>query len=668
MARNRSNEWEFQGQVLNWLNEDITRRAGLGLDRATQEPSKVTPQRSDLIVWKNRASEDAFLEIELKQPTTRISSPILFRDAAEKARRWGAPYFAIWNMKAMELYRTPGEHRPANPSDLLFQWPIQEISSVDDWLDGKKQALLKIQALDVLEKAWEIDRVGEGFSPPLEASMFVARLSQNIPKLKDELYRELRIKSKADAKLRRRLREIAAEQGFAGFVEDVERAVAGQYAYRLVGQLLFYFALGRKLSNLPELQLNPRSKIPGSLRPYWDRARRYDYEAIFAPSDLEELIPVSEQARVTVIALAKTLEGYNWATVRDDVLGSIFEQFMPRKERILLGQFYTPPAVADLLVAFCITKPETILLDPGCGSGTFLMRGYEYLRWMGGESHSDTLRRIWGFDVSAFATELSVINLFRQDFSEFDNFPRVVCSSFFELRPGHSVQFPPAQASAFEAKVDEPIPQFDAIIGNPPYLRSQNQDDLSSQAKAALFNAAAINQVTAPSKTDLFAFFVYKALEFLKPSGRLGFVTSASWLTSESGATMQKVLLERFRPVAIIASDVEPFFSHAEINTVLIVVERVTDQHHHSGRERIAFVTLKRPLQELLRDSSNYWEALQSFVDSIETAEKSWQDAKVRVHIQNIEESKLATEQKGAEGNWVRLLRAPLSYFKVFGD
>jgi type I restriction-modification system DNA methylase subunit len=665
MARNRSNEWEYQGQVVTWLNEDIARRRALGLDRATQETSKITPKRSDLIVWKNRASDNAFLEIELKPPTVAITDPLFFRDAAEKAKRWEAPYFAISNMKSVELYRTPPENRAANPTDLLFQWPmIDVINSIDDWLDAAKQQLLKTQMLNLLDKAWEIDSRGEGFMPPLEASVFVDRLGQSIPKLKEELYRELSLKSKRDANVRRRLTQIAAEQGFLGFVDDIERAIAGQYAYRLVGQLLFYFALKRKLTNLPNLELTSKSKIPEAFLPYWNRVRQYDYEAIFAASDLDQILPISEQARLTVIALAHTLKGYDWSSVRDDVLGSIFERFIPRNERMLLGQFYTPSPVADLLVAFCIREPGTVLLDPGCGSGTFLMRAYDYLRWMSGASHSDTLRRIWGFDISAFATELSVINLFRQDFTKFDNFPRVVCKSFFQLNPGDRVQFPPAQAVTFDAKVDESIPQFDAIIGNPPFLRSQNQDDLSRQAKKDLFDAAARNRVMAPSKSDLFAFFVYKALEFLKPGGRLGFVTSASWLTSESGATMQRVLLERFRPIAFITSDVEPFFAHAEINTVLLIVERTSDEQRTPRQSQIAFVTLKKPVEEIFNNPSNYWRSLQNFVDEIETSKESWQDAQVRIHIER--GSNIKGRQDSFDQNWLRLLRAPLSYFKIF--
>jgi hypothetical protein len=66
VSRKKSNEWEFQGQVLNWLNDEISRRR-MGLDRATQETSRITPKRSDLIVWRNRASEDAFSEMLMKK-------------------------------------------------------------------------------------------------------------------------------------------------------------------------------------------------------------------------------------------------------------------------------------------------------------------------------------------------------------------------------------------------------------------------------------------------------------------------------------------------------------------------------------------------------------------------------------------------------------------------
>jgi type I restriction enzyme M protein len=85
------------------------------------------------------------------------------------------------------------------------------------------------------------------------------------------------------------------------------------------------------------------------------------------------------------------------------------------------------------------------VLDPGCGSGTLLMRAYEFMKSQGSLSHSDLLSRLWGFDISPFAAELATINLFRQDMSTFDNFPRIVPGDFFQRRPGEGIPFPPSQ-------------------------------------------------------------------------------------------------------------------------------------------------------------------------------------------------------------------------------
>ena len=51
--RKQTNELEFQGQVIVWLNEEIKKRPGLNLDRATQEkPRQLSgkTQRPDRLV------------------------------------------------------------------------------------------------------------------------------------------------------------------------------------------------------------------------------------------------------------------------------------------------------------------------------------------------------------------------------------------------------------------------------------------------------------------------------------------------------------------------------------------------------------------------------------------------------------------------------------------
>jgi methylase of polypeptide subunit release factors len=468
--------------------------------------------------------------------------------------------------------------------------------------------------------------------------------------------------------VRRRLKEIAAEQGFAGFVENIDAAIAGQYAYRLVGQVLFYFALKRRQPSLKALEIPASAPLPTSLRPFWNDVRRFDYEALFKESELDTLVPFPAPAATVLRQIIEELSRYEWNKLRDDVLGAVFENLIPRTEQILLGQFYTPTKVADLLVAFAVDPQSASILDPGCGSGTFVMRAYDYLKEETKQSHGDILSKLWGFDISAFAAELASINLFRQDMSAFDNFPRVISGNFFERFVGEEVPFPPAKAGG-QDKVVIHIPSFNAIVANPPYLRSQNQDDLNKDYKNKLFAASFKHGVKAAAKTDLFAFFIYQTLEFLQPGGRLGFVVSSSWLTAEFGATLQRILLERFKLIAVVGSKVESFFSQVEVNTVLIIAERRRSEEKQDPDEIIRFVSLKRALNEMLEPTADgYWGRVQDLVDSVESAKEAVETDDFQLTPVPVQPERAALENAPTRPrNWSVYLRAPLSYFELFG-
>jgi type I restriction-modification system DNA methylase subunit len=445
------------------------------------------------------------------------------------------------------------------------------------------------------------------------------------------------------------------------------RMSATQYAYRLIGQILFYFALRRKQPTLKDLKIPANASLPKALRPFWDDVRRFDYEALFKSSELDELIPFPNEAAAVTRQLIEELARYDWNTLRDDVLGAVFETLIPRAEQLLLGQFYTPTKVADLLVGFAVDADDPSVLDPGCGSGTFVMRAYDYVKDRTGQPHGELLSKLWGFDISAFASELASINLFRQDMSAFDNFPRIVSGNFFERHIGEKIPFPPARAGG-QGKVKLDIPQFSAIVANPPYLRSQNQDDLNPKYKHTLFAAAGKNGVTAPAKTDLFAFFIYKALEFIKPGGRLGFVVSSSWLTSDFGAALQRVLIDPFRLIAVIGSQVESFFSQVDVNTVLIIAER-RREGKIDPKEIIRFVSLKKKLDDLLiPNADGYWNKVQDLTDAIEMKTEAVDNDEFQLTTIPVEPERTALQGKDPSvRNWSVYLRAPLSYFELFG-
>ena len=665
-ARKASNELEFQGQVIVWLNEEITRRPQIPVEKATQEkPRSSSGKRSDLIIWFDRVSESAFLTLELKTPTTYINDPHFCADAIEKAQHWNAPYFALWNMRELEIYSTPSEGQVVLPTDAIARSTSSiAITQVEHWLRPTLARELQTEAINILNTALEHYATDSATGHAIDSEIFVSRLTYTIRQIREILYRDLTNAAATNRKLRRTINTIAAEQGFKGFVEDVEYALAGQIGYRFVGQILFYFALKRKIPTLKELRLTRGDTLPSAFQPYWNAVRRYDYEALFKPEPLESIIPIAKEVTVLVAHLTDYLSTYDWTSLTDDVLGSIFEHLVPREEQILLGQFYTPRSVADLLVAFTIDGDRPLVLDPGCGSGTFLMSVYSYLAHTTALPHEELLSIIWGFDLSPFAAELAVINMYRQDMSEFENFPRIVPGNFFDRLPGQSVEFPPSRISSGTAKVPIPVPHFDCIVGNPPYLRSQNQDDLDATYRDRLFKAAVKAGVRASAKTDLFTFFIYHSMQFMKLGSRIGFVTPASWLTADYARALQSVLLGEIRLSVVVASTAESFFPQVDVNTVLLVAEKVD---RSIKDEPIRFVTLKQPISNLTAGNKPYWKRIADLVDEIEASAVSIENNRYRIKCVDPTTERVAMASQNKTGlNWSKYIRAPLSYYDIF--
>ena len=111
---------------------------------------------------------------------------------------------------------------------------------------------------------------------------------------------------------------------------------------------------------------------------------------------------------------------YNLAKIQSDILGRVYEELIPDVERHRLGQYYTPPPIVELIVEMCVKSPTDKVLDPGCGSGGFLVKAYHKLKDLkkkenpfreDAELHKELLNQVYGIDINPFPAQLSSINL-----------------------------------------------------------------------------------------------------------------------------------------------------------------------------------------------------------------------------------------------------------------
>jgi hypothetical protein len=103
------------------------------------------------------------------------------------------------------------------------------------------------------------------------------------------------------------------------------------------------------------------------------------------------------------------LATYNLRELSEDVLKGLYERLVDPKDRHDLGEYYTPDWLAARIVEECLEdNPEASVLDPACGSGTFLYQTVLFKRGKLGDT-AKTLRHIEGNVVGIDIHPLAVI-------------------------------------------------------------------------------------------------------------------------------------------------------------------------------------------------------------------------------------------------------------------
>ena len=100
----------------------------------------------------------------------------------------------------------------------------------------------------------------------------------------------------------------------------------------------------------------------------------------------------------------------------------------------------------------------------------------------------------------------------------------------------------------------DPESGFDIVLANPPYVRMEKLDNLDEESYAQTFP-----QVRAP-RADLLVYFYARALQILRPSGRIAFITSNSFTKRKYGAPLRRHLTETLSIETIIDFGETPIF------------------------------------------------------------------------------------------------------------
>ncbi|GBD11748.1 hypothetical protein HRbin23_01425 [bacterium HR23] len=221
-----------------------------------------------------------------------------------------------------------------------------------------------------------------------------------------EMWRRVRDSGPVATKFREWGRLLAHVYGReVGEEKEKEKLFLRHTYLALLGRLMAYLAVTR--------QLPPTGELPGLV----DGAA---FRRLGLPNLVEEDFfawvlegDVRDEALSLLGGLAQRLSVYDFAGLNEDLLKELYQELVDPRTRHDLGEFYTPDWLAERTLREAGFGPETSLLDPACGSGTFLFTAIRLLREAGlkGEGLVRHVReRLAGLDIHPLAVIIARCN------------------------------------------------------------------------------------------------------------------------------------------------------------------------------------------------------------------------------------------------------------------
>lgn len=206
------------------------------------------------------------------------------------------------------------------------------------------------------------------------------------------------------------------------------------------------------------------------------------------------------------------------------------------------GAFFTPPELASNIANWAIKSCGDAVLEPSCGEAEFLIAAYHALRARGAASE-EASAQVEGCDLHSDSLRMADVRCSKLSF-----FPRFHVGDFFR----------------FESEK-----LYDAVIGNPPYVRFQ---DIEPEQWLVIGEIMERHGVEYSALSSIWAPFVIHAASFLKEGGRLGLVLPAELLTVNYAAPVRAFLMGEFASVSLVTFD-ERIFPEVQEEVVVLLAD-----------------------------------------------------------------------------------------------
>ena len=316
---------------------------------------------------------------------------------------------------------------------------------------------------------------------------------------------------------------------------------------------------------------------------------------------------------------------YDFSLIDADVLGNIYEQYLghilkktekrtklteskaKRKEE---GIYYTPSYIVDYIVRNTVGElvknkktdvSKIKVLDPACGSGSFLIKTFDVLNEYHskkegysqnkldmsgtGTTYSTKLSilkdNIFGVDLDKQAVDIAQLNLLLKIAEKKRRLPILQQN----IKNGNSLIDDPNLAGDKAFKWNEEFAEiignggFDVVVGNPPYVsvKALPQNEKTFFVKS---------YETAKGQFDLYGLFIEKAIKLMKEEGLFGFITSNTFLSNKDFKLLRELIVNSTKIKRIIDLR-ETVFTQANLDVSIIILEKCSIKNERESNKML---------------------------------------------------------------------------------
>ena len=295
-----------------------------------------------------------------------------------------------------------------------------------------------------------------------------------------------------------------------------------------------------------------------------------------------------------VTFIVAQLEKYDFLHSSVDVKGVAYETIVGPTLEGTKGEFFTPRNVVKMVVKMLDPEPGQRILDPACGTGGFLVVGFNYVS----EKLRQKARKTWKNpekpttqEEKALFAEIhkASLSIFGADFNS--NLVKTTQMNMVMNNDGRGGLFAvntlwkPAHWPVKEAQELLELSSMDYVTANPPFgtkIKVEGQDILEQYDLAHAWTKQAnrwVMEGTLRAAMPPEVLFIERCVQFLKPgTGKVGMVVPDGILGNPDYEYIRYWILTNCQVLASVDLPVETFLPRTGTQTSVLILRRKSEQ------------------------------------------------------------------------------------------